>query len=141
MKAFLCLFVSMALSGMQLPARAQEPAKHRVVFQLSTSDTIDWKFSLNNIRNLKKAWGDSLEVEVVSFGPGIAFLVSATASQHPAIIALHSAGVRFVACENTLRERKIQRNQLVKEAETVPSGVGEIILRQEQGWSYVKGGR
>jgi intracellular sulfur oxidation DsrE/DsrF family protein len=44
----------------------------------------------------------------------------------------------FKACENTIRERKIDRNTLLQQSGTVPSGVAEIVLKQEAGWAYLK---
>jgi intracellular sulfur oxidation DsrE/DsrF family protein len=45
-----------------------------------------------------------------------------------------------VACENTMRKYKIEKADLLIEAKTVPSGVVEVILKQEQGWRYLKAG-
>ncbi len=46
----------------------------------------------------------------------------------------------MVVCENTMRQKKIQKSQLLPFLETVPMGIGEIILKQEQGWAYIKAG-
>ncbi len=124
-----------ATQGVSSPA-----VKHRVVFQLSSSDTLAWKGLMNNIKNLKAGWGDSVQVEVVAHGPGIQLLMKAKTTQHEAIKKYQAMGVQFVGCENTLRERKISKEEIIPEAGFVKMGVGEIILRQEQGWSYIKAG-
>ncbi len=56
------------------------------------------------------------------------------------IAGLTNEGVVFVACENTMRKYKIEKADLLIEAKTVPSGVVEVILKQEQGWRYLKAG-
>jgi len=46
----------------------------------------------------------------------------------------------FAACENTMRRAKASKADLVAGAITVPSGLAEIIIRQEQDWAYIKAG-
>jgi uncharacterized protein len=48
--------------------------------------------------------------------------------------------VDFVACENAMREHKIKREDLVTDCRTVPSGVVEVVLKQDKGWAYLKAG-
>lgn len=114
--------------------------QHRVVIQLSSNDTLVWKGLMNNIKNLKNAWGDSVIIEVVAHGPGIEFLVTGKTTQQDKIAYFKSTGVVFVGCENTLIERKISKETIIPEAGFVKMGIGEVILKQEQGWSYIKVG-
>ncbi len=114
--------------------------QHRVVIQLSSNDTLAWKGLMNNIKNLKNGWGDSVVIEVVVHGPGIDFLTKGKTTQQERIAFFKSKGVVFVGCENTLTERKIPKENIIPEAGFVKMGVGEIILKQEQGWSYIKAG-
>ncbi len=114
--------------------------QHRVVIQLSSNDTLAWKGVMNNIKNLKNGWGDSVSIEVVAHGPGIDFLTKGKTTQQERITYFKSKGVVFVGCENTLTERKITKENIISEAGFVKMGVGEIILKQEQGWSYIKAG-
>ena len=115
-------------------------AQHRVVLQLSSNDTLVWKGVMNNIKNLKNAWGDSVAIEVVAHSSGIEFLMMSKTTQQENIAYYKSNGVLFVGCENTLRERKIPKETIIPEAGFVKSGVAEVILKQEQGWSYIKAG-
>jgi uncharacterized protein len=119
---------------------AAEKITHKVVIQLSSSDTLVWKGLMNNIKNLKAAWGDSVAIEVVVHGPGIGILMTEKTTQSERIIYFKSKGVTFMACENTLQERKIPKESIIPEAGFVKSAVVEIILKQEQGWSYIKSG-
>jgi len=114
--------------------------KHHIIMQLSSNDTLVWKGLMNNLKHLKAGWGDSVQIEVVSHGPGIEMLMTAKTTQQKKIAAFKAMGIVFVGCENTLKERNIPRDALIPEAGTVPTGVGEIVLKQEQGWSYIKVG-
>ena len=49
-------------------------------------------------------------------------------------------GIKMVVCENTMKQKKIKKEQLLPFMQTVPMGIGEIVLKQEQGWSYIKAG-
>ena len=115
-------------------------AKHRVVIQLSSNDTMAWKGLMKNIEALKNAFSDSVTIEVVAHSNGIEFLVLGKTTQQARIAYFKSNSIQFVACENTLRERKIPRETIIPEAGFVKSGVAEVILKQEQGWSYIKAG-
>jgi len=126
------IFTSAQTTGERIP--------HKVVIQLASSDTLVWKGLLNNIRNLKAGWGDSVAIEVVVHGPGIGFLMKEKTTQPDRITDFKSKGVVFVACENTLIEKKISKDSIIPEAGFVKSAVVEIILKQEQGWSYIKSG-
>jgi len=114
--------------------------QHQVIMHLSSSDTLVWKGLMNNIRNLKNAWADSITIEVVAHGPGVDFLTAGKTTQQEKIAFYRSKGVVFVACENTLAERKIPKENIIPEAGFVKMAAAEIILKQEQGWSYMKAG-
>jgi len=43
-------------------------------------------------------------------------------------------------CENTLKQRKIDKSEILPEASFVPVGIAELVLKQEEGWAYIKAG-
>lgn len=112
---------------------------HQVVFQMSTADIEEQKGLISNLESLKKGWGDKIQIEVVAHGPGITFLIKEKSVSAEAIANMMKAGVIFVACENTMHKKNITKEQLLEGVGTVPMGIGEIIMKQEQGWSYIKG--
>jgi intracellular sulfur oxidation DsrE/DsrF family protein len=46
--------------------------------------------------------------------------------------------VVVAACENTLEMKGIGRDRLAAGVVTVPSGIGELVRKQQQGWAYVR---
>lgn len=114
--------------------------KHHVVMEITSNDSLAWKGLMNNIEHIKGIWGDSVLVEVVAHGPGIEILVKAKTTQQKRIAGFKQMGVLFEACSNSMKARKLAPGDIVPEAGIVPSGVGEVILKQEQGWSYLKSG-
>ncbi|MBL7820709.1 MAG: DsrE family protein [Saprospiraceae bacterium] len=124
------------------PAKSKKPtaAKHRVVIQLTTNDTSAWKGLMNNLKNLREGWGDAVEIEVVAHSHGIEMVMNAKTTQKMKIEEFIQSGIRFVACENTMKQKNIKKEEILPEVGYVPMGIGEIIMKQEKGWSYLKAG-
>jgi intracellular sulfur oxidation DsrE/DsrF family protein len=129
------ILLTLFVAFLSLAANAQS---HKVVIQLNTSDTLVWHGALKNISNLQTALGSSTQIELVAHGAGISILVDGKTTQKAKIAELAAQGVLFKACENTIRERKIDRATILTQAGTVPSGVAEVVLKQEAGWAYLK---
>lgn len=113
---------------------------HKVVIQMNTADTAAWSATIGNIRNLQKVWPNNIQVELVVHGKALDFLVKEKTLLATDIIAMSKEGVVFAACENSMRKHHIEKSQLLLQAITVPSGVAELVLKQEDGWSYLKSG-
>ena len=140
------LFVWLGLCCVSFKGFAQniEPQKqskvHNIIIQLNTADTASWSSIIGNIKNIQKAWPSNLNVEVVVHGKAIDFLVKDKTYFTEDIQLLASQGVKFNACQNTMRKHNITTEMLLKIAGTVPSGVVEVVTKQEEGWSYLKSG-
>jgi intracellular sulfur oxidation DsrE/DsrF family protein len=113
---------------------------HKVVIQLNTADTAAWSGVIGNIKNLSKVWPGNIKIEVVVHGKALDFLVAAKSHLVTDIDQLAKKGVVFNACENTMGKHGITKQMLIPSVFSVPSGVAEIILKQEEGWSYLRAG-
>ena len=123
-----------------LPMQAQTKA-HRVLFAMTSSEETDWQLTLNNMRNLISGMApETVEIEVVAYGPGIAFLKKDSVDAAE-IQKLESSHVHFVACGNAMRKQHLEASDLIAGSEVVPAGIVEVMRKQEQGWSYIKAGR
>lgn len=150
MKAFRPLLTALLLSGAALPATAQtaKPSADQVAFQKGTFqgatadkarydviyqlDSDDPKMIKMTLRNISNALDDprlkgKLQVELVAFGGGI----TAFRKDQPYEAEL------LAQCLNTMRERKVTKEELWPFLSFVPSGNGELIIRQAQGWAIV----
>jgi intracellular sulfur oxidation DsrE/DsrF family protein len=101
----------------------------------------DEKKITGTLRNLKNALDDprlkgKLDVELIAFGDGVAVYQKSGVFEKT-LLELQSRGVILAQCENTVRERHIDKNTLFDFIGYVPSGNGEIIIRQYQGWAVV----
>ncbi len=130
----------MMLGTAQVPAWAGEEKDEalKVVVHVNFPESGRQGHGLKNIANLLKEVPEA-RVEVVCHGAGIG-LVERTRTEHAeAIEALMRKGVRFVACENTMRMKSIHKEDLLPSVGTVPSGAVEVIRKQQrEGYAYFK---
>ena len=122
-----------------LHALAQAPvAKQRVVIQVSDADPGKWKLALSNARNIQQDLSaQNVQIEIVAYGPGIDML-QAESEASPGVIQAMTDGVKVVACENTMRNRKLKREDMQGGIGYVGAGVVEIMQKQREGWSYIR---
>jgi uncharacterized protein len=114
--------------------------QHKIIFQFTNAyDTLQQKAFTKQLQNLTAHW-PTAKVEVVVYNNGIDYLMTAKSKHISAIKELKAKGVTFLVCENTMTQRKITKEELILEAGIVPAGIAEIVEKQEQGWSYIKGG-
>lgn len=93
------------------------------------------------MRNINNALEDprlkgKLHVEIIAFGDGVAIFMKSNPYEQ-ALKDLQAKGVVLAQCSNTIKERKIDKNDLFPFISYVPSGNGEIIIRQYEGWATV----
>jgi uncharacterized protein len=121
------------------PAPAQSPAPaNKVVMQVSDNDPAKWNLALNNAKNLQTDLGaGNVAIEIVAYGPGIAMLKADSVVGNRVGEAL-GAGVQVVACENTMRNQKLAKDDMLGGIGYVSAGVVELMQRQQQGWAYLR---
>ena len=113
---------------------------HRVVVEVNVPGTSAYGTVLGNVKNLQLAFApEKVEVEVVCHGPGINMLFNDSKATRPRVLALIHNGIHFAACHNTMKTMKLSLKDLIPGVAVVPSGVAEVVRKQESGWSYLKG--
>jgi intracellular sulfur oxidation DsrE/DsrF family protein len=78
-----------------------------------------------------------IQIELICFAGGTDAVLK-SGEYEKDLRALVLAGVTVAQCANTLRERNIPREQIFDFVGVVPSGNGELIIRQDEGWAVVK---
>ena len=137
-KTISILFLSVMALLFTNSIHAQNIKEHKVVIQLNTADTASWSSTIGNIRNLQKIWPNNISIEVVAHGKGLDLIVANKTHLANDVNSLSKEGVVFAACENSMRKHNVTKADLLPVAITVPSGVAELVLKQEQGWAYLK---
>lgn len=134
------LVLAILTSSMLIKAHAASvvDTNTKVVIQVTDGDPARWNMVLNNVKNAQVDLGaDKVTIEVVAYGPGVAMLKLDSVVAQRVTDAVKS-GVKIVACENTMKGMKLSKSEMNASIGYVPSGIVEIIKRQQDGWAYVR---
>ena len=133
--------LSFGLFLLAAPALAQtkpDTKQHRIIFHLASADSVVHRTLVRQINNLLEVWPKAnIEVVVHAWALGFMRLESTVA---PEIKVLAEKGIAFAVCENSMRRSKLTKEQMLKQSSFVPVGLAELVMKQEEGWSYIKAG-
>ncbi len=123
-----------------------EGMAHKVAVHVDQNDPAVMNMVLNNVMNLidyYEGQGDTVTVEVVTYGPGLTMLIEGESpvADRVSAMTLQNDGLTFAACANTLAGMEKKAGHaipLMSEATVVPSGVVQLITLQEDGYAYVR---
>ena len=137
MKRMLSVAV-IAFLSLGLVRGTQKPAPYRVVFDLTSRDTLEQRAVL---RWLKEVGGSSpsAKMEVVMYAKGFE-LVMPDRSPYANDVkeALKNPNVAFKVCAIALKNNNVDKSQLFPGVEVVPDGIHEIVMKQQENWGYIK---
>ena len=133
-------------SAASLAAPDVDKVAHRLILQVNTNEPAVMNLALNNAANAEqhyKSIGEKVQIEIVTFGPGLNMLRDDTSPVKERIksLAETSRSISFAACDNTranMSRAEQKEIPLISQATIVSSGVVRVMELQEQGWSYVR---
>lgn len=108
---------------------------HRTVVHLTSADPGKVHSVLQNITNLYGTLGSETQIELVVHGPAIRV---AAAPPSERLAALLEDGLSVCACRNSMASQELAEADLAEGVTTVPSGVAHLVVRQAEGWSYLR---
>jgi intracellular sulfur oxidation DsrE/DsrF family protein len=127
---------------------AADAKPHRVSIQVDQNDAQVMNLALNNATNVieyYRAKNEDVEVDIVTYGPGLHMLRDDTSPVKDRIKRLKELAfpgkIQFSACNNTKQNMEKTEGKsvpIISDATIVPSGVVRLMELQEQGWSYVR---
>jgi intracellular sulfur oxidation DsrE/DsrF family protein len=119
-------------------AKAPEKMVH-AIYQLDDNDPkiIEMVFRYINNALADPRLAGKIEIELVAFGAGTDVNIKGGKYEED-LKSLVQKGVIVAQCNNSLKMRKLSRDQIYDFLAVVPSGNGELIIRQAEGWSIVK---
>jgi intracellular sulfur oxidation DsrE/DsrF family protein len=141
--------VSVISAALANDAKAHDPAKpHRLLIQVDQNDPAVMNLALNNAANVieyYRATGEDVELDIVTYGPGLNMLRVDTSPVKDRIKSLKDTAfpskIQFSACNNTkegMEKKEGHPIDVLSDAILVPSGVVRLMEQQEKGWSYVR---
>jgi Uncharacterized conserved protein len=99
-----------------------------------------WDLLLGNVTNLLHALdSDPFQIEVLANSEAVRLYVNDPQNRYlTRMTELAEKGVRFVACNNSLGKLGIAHGHLAAFVKVVPTGVLELVQRQDEGYAYIK---
>lgn len=121
-------------------------AAHKVAIQVNQNDKAVMDLALNNAKNIidyYKGKGQTVAVEIVTYGPGLHMLRTDTSPVKDRIapLSLENPNLKFMACANTQANQSKAEGKpvtLISEATVIPSGVVRLMELQGQGYAYIR---
>jgi uncharacterized protein len=137
-RALIVLTMALATAGFTRVTGVTHRAPYRVVFDLTSRDSLDQKAVMRWVREVTTSNPDA-EVEVVMYGKGFELVLPERSTVLADVQALvQNPHVAFRVCAVALRNNGIAADRLVAGAQTVPDGIREIVERQQDDWGYIK---
>lgn len=123
------------------PAEPHPGMHYGAVVQLDNGGPIAIKKTLTNVENLLNdpRLKGHITVELVANSKGFDVYMKGNGFEER-LKKLQEKGVILAQCANTLKELHVDRSDLYPFVTIVPSGMGEITLREAQGWAYIHPG-
>jgi intracellular sulfur oxidation DsrE/DsrF family protein len=144
-RLIIAALLSIAATG---GALAAETKTHRIAIQVDQNDPQVMNLALNNANAVIEYYGaknEDVELEIVTYGPGLHMLRADTSPVQDRIRHLKDmlpAGkIQFSACNHTkqgMEKAEGHAISVMPEAIVVPSGIVRLMELQEQGWNYVR---
>jgi hypothetical protein len=128
-------------AGYQAIALAGKVDPRKIVLHLDSSEVDRLAAALDLADALLASHGSTGRVEIVTHSHGLALLQAASPYRaRIARLAQRHANLKFIACAQSLARMHggAGKQALLPEAEMVPTGIGEILGRMQEGWVYVK---
>ena len=124
------------ISLLMLPLQAFSADDSKVVLHLSNQHKLH--VLVNNISNLRSAYGDRLHIIAVVNGPAVTKFARFSNTEEQ-IQKMRELGVEISVCSVAMRNRKVLKEQLLEGVSYLEEGgVVKLIELQKQGYAYIK---
>jgi len=107
----------------------------QIVFSIKSADDEEINHLLSSANNVLKFYGpENVHMRIVAYYHGIRMLLKKEHDIAIRVDALMQVDVEFVACANTMRTKKIKKEDLIEGVEIVTAGIVEMTERVQDGW-------
>jgi len=134
MKSLLIVATLLALS---IGGSAQSKP-YNIVFDITTSDTATHARVIRWSKGILESHPDA-KIEIVFYGKALDMVVKGKSVVANDVIRLATEKkVTFTVCEHAMQVFSIDKSQLLNGVITVPDALYELIIRQQEGYGYIK---
>ena len=122
-------------------AAAAQRTDYKVVFDLTSRDTVDQKNMIRWLKEISESNPDA-KMEVVMYAKGLELAVKDKSLVADDVTRLATnKNITFSVCAIAMKNNNITSDQLLPGIHVVPDGIYEIITKQREGWGYIKAAR
>jgi uncharacterized protein len=109
-----------------------------IVFDVTSGDPATHQSTVRHVKAMSAAYPAS-NFEVVVYGGSIDMVLKEKSSVSEEILGLaNQQNVSFKVCQGTMNRNKLDQSALITNVEIVPDGIMEIVMKQGEGWGYIK---
>ena len=131
--------------GLQVVSLTRQADPNRVMLHLDSAAPDKMKAVLDQAERLlneAERQGRAMQLEVIANSLGVNLLRAGTGPDAAGIARMKQrhANLRWVACGQSIARLQSgsEKVVLLPAAQTVPTAIGEIVTRLQQGWTYVR---
>lgn len=122
---------------MSMIAFSQSPPV-KIVFDVTSGDSTVHQSAMRHITIMSNQYPDS-EFEMVIYSGALDMVLKDKSSVSKDLEDLaKKENVSFKVCQMTLDKYKLSTSNLIPGVGSVPDGILEIVMKQKQGWGYIK---
>lgn len=115
-----------------------KPQPYRVAFDLTSRDTLEQKAVLRWLKEVGTS-SPNAQMEVVMYGKGFELVMpERSAFMQDVKDAMKNPNVSFKVCAIALRNNNVAASQLMPGVDVVPDAIHELVMKQQDGWGYIK---
>jgi intracellular sulfur oxidation DsrE/DsrF family protein len=135
MKYLVMISVLMVLSTGHISAQSKP---YNIVFDLTTSDTATHQRVIRWAKGIMESHPDA-KIEIVFYGKALDMVVKNKSTVSADVIKLAAEKkVTFAVCEHAMQVFNIDKKQLLDGMVTVPDALYELVIKQAEGYGYIK---
>ncbi|GGH20732.1 hypothetical protein GCM10007423_01300 [Dyadobacter endophyticus] len=113
---------------------------YKAIIQLTSDDRRVYRSMIRQVNNLLDYFSGDIQVRIVCHGASLPFCMAESNVFQSEIQALLLRRVVVVVCHNMLVSNGKSETGLIAGLEIIPSAIADLVIKQQQGWSYVKAG-
>lgn len=131
------MILSLIMLGHAGVLMAQTP-DYKVVFDLTSKDSNDHQMVIRWLNGISQS-DPKAQLEVVLYGKSLDMVTKDRSTVADDINKLAAnKNISFKVCALAMKRHKLEKSQLLPSVQTVPDGIYEIVVKQKEGWGYIK---
>lgn len=131
------MIVCLAFFGNAGILLAQTP-DYNVAFDLTSKDSNTHQMVIRWLNGISKS-DSTAQLEVVLYGKSLDMVTKNRSTVAEDISKLAGKkNISFKVCAVAMKNQKVDKSQLLPGVQIVPDGIYELVVKQKQGWGYIK---